>query len=120
MESRRLLGKRGSSVFAVPCREALSARTYRQACRINQRILGVKLSIQTWNIAAKIREIDTWLCTNPKLQPKIRESHPELCFWALAGGHAMSYPKKRQRVLKSGMAYWKTIVRKPAPSLIRP
>ncbi len=60
-ETRKLLGRRGASVFPVPCRKALQARTYRQACRLNQKVLGVKLSIQTWNITAKIREIDTWL-----------------------------------------------------------
>jgi len=118
VETRRLLGKRGSSVFAVPCREALPARTYRQACRINQRILGVKLSIQTWNISAKIREIDTWLRSNPAAQPRIRESHPELCFWALAGGRAMVYPKKslegfeeRFRLLGNNYRYAGAMVR---------
>jgi predicted RNase H-like nuclease len=94
IEARKILGKRGSSVFAVPCRKALEAKTYRQVCRINKRINGVKLSIQTWNICSKIREIDTWLRNDPTAQSKVRESHPELCFWALAGGQAMSHPKK--------------------------
>jgi predicted RNase H-like nuclease len=94
LETRRILGRRGSSVFAVPSRKALQAGTYRQACAINKRVNGVKLSIQTWNIRAKIKEVDTWVSNNPKAQPRIRESHPELCFWALAGGHAMVYPKK--------------------------
>jgi len=94
IEARKKLGKRGSSVFAAPCREALEAGTYRQACRINKRVNGVKLSIQTWNICSKIREIDTWLRNNPTVQPKVRESHPELCFWALAGRYAMAHSKK--------------------------
>jgi predicted RNase H-like nuclease len=94
-ETRKILGQRASSVFPVPCREALQAKTYHRACQINKRITGVKLSIQTWNISAKIREIDIWLRTNPKLQPKIRESHPELCFWAMAGGRPMVYAKKK-------------------------
>lgn len=117
LETRRILGKRGASVFAVPCREALQARTYRQACRINKRILGVMLSIQTWNICAKIREIDTWLRSNPKAQSRIRESHPELCFWALADAHAMVYPKnssqgfeERYRVLEKNCRHTAAIV----------
>jgi len=117
LETRRILGKRGASVFAVPCREALQARTYREACRINERIMGVMLSIQTWNICAKIREIDTWLRSNPKAQPRIRESHPELCFWALADAHAMVYPKKssqgfeeRYRVLEKNCRHTGAIV----------
>jgi predicted RNase H-like nuclease len=95
IEARKKLGKRGSSVFAAPCREALEAKTYRQACRINKRVNGVKLSIQTWNICSKIREIDTWLRNNPTVQSKVRESHPELCFWAMAGGQPMVYTKKK-------------------------
>jgi predicted RNase H-like nuclease len=94
IEARKILGKRGSSVFSVPCRGALETKTYRQACRINKRINGVRLSIQTWNICSKIREIDTWLRNNPTMQSKVRESHPELCFWAMAGEQPMAYSKK--------------------------
>ena len=96
-ETRKLLGKRGSSVFPVPCRKALRAKTYRQACRINQQVMGMKLSIQTWNIAAKINEIDTWLQRSREVRPRVRESHPELCFWALAGEHIMAHSKKTAR-----------------------
>lgn len=93
--ARKMLGKRGSSVFPAPCREALQAATYRRACRINKRVTGAKLSIQTWNICTKIREIDSWLRNHPVERPTIRESHPELCFRALAGGMPMAYSKKR-------------------------
>ena len=94
LETRRLLGRRGSSLFAVPCRKALQAKSYRQACQINKQVTGVKLSIQTWNLFAKIKEVDTWLQNAREAQPKIRESHPELCFWALAGARTMAYSKK--------------------------
>ena len=95
IETRKLLGRRASSVFPVPCRKALQAKTYSQACRINQQVMGVKLSIQTWNISAKIVEVDSFLRNNKMAQHRIRESHPELCFWALAGGHPMAYSKKK-------------------------
>lgn len=93
-QARKLLGRRGSSVFAVPCRQALKAKSYRQACRINKRVMGFKISIQTWNIAAKIKEVDTWLQNTQSAQRRVRESHPELCFWALAGRHVMAHSKK--------------------------
>lgn len=96
-ETRKMLGRRGASVFAAPCRDALQAHTYRRACRINKRSTGVQLSIQSWNICAKIGEIDIWLLHNQKARPKVRESHPELCFWALAGGRAMAHSKKSSR-----------------------
>ncbi|MGD8991537.1 MAG: DUF429 domain-containing protein [Desulfobacterales bacterium] len=94
LETRQLLGRRGSSVFGVPCRRALQAKNYHQACRINKQVVGVKLSIQAWQIAAKIKEVDTWLQNTRKAQSMVCESHPELCFWALAGKHSMAYPKK--------------------------
>lgn len=53
--ARKLLKERASSVFPVPCRQAICAATYKEACRINQKMIGVKLSVQTWNITGKIR-----------------------------------------------------------------
>jgi predicted RNase H-like nuclease len=94
LQTRKILRQRASSVFAVPCREALKAKTYHSACRINQQVLGVRLSIQTWNIFPKINEIDQWLRHQKPARQRIRESHPELCFWALAGGRPMAYSKK--------------------------
>ncbi len=97
VEARRLLRKRASSVFPVPCRQAIHATSYQEACKINQKILGVKLSVQTWNISGKIREVDDWLRKDKKARQCVRESHPEICFWALAGGRPMSHYKKSER-----------------------
>ncbi len=94
-ETRKMLDRRASSVFPVPCREALQAKTYSQACRLNQQVMGVKLTIQTWNISAKIHDVDRLLRNNKQARRRIRESHPELCFWSLAGGHPMVYSKKK-------------------------
>jgi predicted RNase H-like nuclease len=96
-EARKILKHRGSSIFPVPCREALKTKTYGQACRINKKVLGVRLSVQSWNISGKIREVDRWMIKNKPMRGCIRESHPELCFWALAGGQAMKHSKKTPR-----------------------
>jgi predicted RNase H-like nuclease len=93
-QTRKILHHRASSVFAVPCRQALKAKTYRRACEINRQVLGVGLSIQTWNISSKINEVDQWLLRKKQARHRIRESHPELCFWSLAGGRPMTYSKK--------------------------
>ena len=95
LQTRQILKRRGSSVFPVPCREALAAKTYPDAVRINQQVLGVGLSIQTWNISSKINEVDRWLRHKKPPRQQMRESHPELCFWAMAGGRPMAYSKKR-------------------------
>lgn len=91
--ARRLLGRRGVTVFSPPCREALSAKSYRQACSINQRVVGRKISLQAWNIAPKIRECDQIFRSRPALSHRLLEAHPELCFAALAGG-PLSEPKR--------------------------
>lgn len=84
--ARSLLSGRSSSVFPVPCRSAVYANTYREACRINEARFGKKISLQAWNICPKIREIDVVLAKHPALQRRIFESHPELAFQVLNQG----------------------------------
>ena len=86
---------RHTSVFSPPCREALEAQTYAEACRINHAIRGRKISIQTWHILPKIKEVDHFLQATPRARNVLRETHPEICFWALAGGRAMMHPKRK-------------------------
>ncbi len=94
-EARRVLGPpRSSSVFLVPCRPSLYARGYREACRINERYTGRRLSRQSWNIARKTREVDELLQSHPRARRGVREIHPEVLFWALNGGESMKYNKR--------------------------
>lgn len=96
-EARRLLGApRASSVFPAPTRPALYANSYEEACEINARLCGRRLSRQTWGIAQKIRRIDELLRSREDLRAFVRESHPEICFWSLNGQRAMSENKKRK------------------------
>lgn len=95
-QARRVLGMpRASSVFPAPSRTATYAASYEQACSLNQQRLGRKLSKQSWNIAAKIREIDELLLKQKHLATKLRESHPEVCFWALNNKIPMRFNKKK-------------------------
>ncbi|MGD8252227.1 MAG: DUF429 domain-containing protein [Desulfobacterales bacterium] len=91
---KALAPRRHRSVFSPPCRQALSAETYEEACRINQEVCGSGISIQTWRILPRIREVDAFLRAIPRARGIVRESHPEICFWALAGFHPMAHPKK--------------------------
>ncbi|MGO9120784.1 MAG: DUF429 domain-containing protein [Desulfomonilaceae bacterium] len=108
LEARKLLGKRHSSVFPVPCRGAIYTESYGEACAINEQQTGRRLSKQTWAITPKIREVDQFLLNHEKARINMREIHPEVCFWGLAGGRPMSYNKKkpsganeRQQTLRS-------------------
>lgn len=95
--ARKILKKRASSVFSAPVRKVLQARDYKEACRINQQILGKKISIQTWNILPKIKEVDRFLSAlPPNRRFIIRESFPELGFWALSAGRIMPHRKKTE------------------------
>ena len=96
--ARKLLGPRRSSVFPAPCREAIYASSYEEACDVNQRLTGKRLSVENWNIIPKIREMDCLLSDNTSARGRIREIHPELCFWGLAA-RPMQHAKKRNEGL---------------------
>jgi len=83
--ARRRLPGRASSVFSIPCRPAVFASSYVQACDINQARLGKRLSLQAWYICPKIRELDDLLQSNQQAAFVVREAHPELAFARLRG-----------------------------------
>ena len=68
---------------------------YSEASDCNWKVTGRKLSKQAWAIAPKIKEVDDLMRQDPEARSKIREVHPEVCFWAFAGEKAMSYPKDK-------------------------
>ncbi len=84
--ARRILGQpRGRSVFRVPCRAAVYEDTREDASQVNIQRTGTGISPFTWGIVPKIKEMDEFLNANFEARAIVRESHPELCFWALAG-----------------------------------
>lgn len=86
---------RAASVFRAACRKAVyDAKTYEEAKAINELMTTKRIPIQTWGIIPKIKEVDKFLLQNSNTRSKIREIHPEVCFWALAKGHPMNFNKK--------------------------
>ncbi len=94
LEARALLGNRRSSVFPPPSRLALNQNDYHKASTVNFDCTGRRLSKQSFAIMTKIKEIDDFLF-NKNIQNKIREMHPEVCFWALNGKKPMIFNKKK-------------------------
>ncbi len=93
--ARRALGRgKGGSVFPAPPRALLAARTYAEACGMRQTLEGKKISLQTWNILPKIREVDAALQAQPGLRGRIFESFPELSFVYLNAGLPLPYRKR--------------------------
>ncbi len=96
LEARKILDKRKSSIFPAPSRLAINCNEYRLASQKNKEATGRGLSKQTFGIIPKIREVDNFIRSeyyNPR-KKRIREVHPEVCFWGLNGCSEMEYNKK--------------------------
>ena len=85
IEARKILGKKASSIFNCPCRQAVYKDSYKEANEMNKNVLGKGLSQQSYAICPKIREIDMFLKDNEEYKDKLIESHPEICFSKLNG-----------------------------------
>ena len=59
-KAREMLRPRGSTVFPVPCRQAVQKERVDQKS-VNEKVLRKSLSEQTINIIPKIRELDDFL-----------------------------------------------------------
>lgn len=107
--ARRLLGRpRSSSVFNPPTRRMLGAKTYEE-------VRHHGLSIQSFGILAKIREVDARM--TPHLQKRVLECHPELAFMAL-GGAAAKHNKKTPEGRKERIECLRSIPRKRFPDVM--
>ena len=91
--ARRLLGRRGASIFPAPARPALDETDYAGASAVNHACTGRKLSKQSFYIMKKIREVDTFIRDFPG-RNRIFESHPELAFLALNRFVPLAFSKK--------------------------
>lgn len=106
--ARKLLGQpRGSSVFPAPCRASLAANNHADASAINLRLTGRGLSQQAFGIVPKIGEVDDAI--TPECQQWAFEVHPEVCFWALAGGRPMTHRKKITAGVDERLALLRTV-----------
>ena len=78
-EARRLLGRKGSSVFAVPPRSVLRLEPYAEANARCKAQFGFGISRQSYSLRSKILEVDALD------DGRLFEIHPELAFQAMAG-----------------------------------
>jgi predicted RNase H-like nuclease len=109
---RGQLGKRGSSVFPVPVREAVYAGSYAEACEENRKRTGKKISRQSWNIVPEIRAMDIFLTRYRECIFTLRESSPELCFARMAAMTAteLQHGKNTQEGIRQRVAVLEEIV----------
>ncbi|MBW1992041.1 MAG: DUF429 domain-containing protein [Deltaproteobacteria bacterium] len=125
-EARRVLGPRKASVFPVPCRAAVYQPDYDAAIRENLRLTGKSIFKAVWRIVPRIREVDELLRREPSARRVVRESHPEVSFWALNRGRPLAHPKRtaagaaeRRQLLKAILAglqpSWGKLLEGPLP-----
>jgi predicted RNase H-like nuclease len=95
LEARAALGRRGPSVFPAPCRSVLGLASYEAASAENHRCTGRRLSKQSFAITPRILDVEDYLRRSWATGPVIREMHPEVCFWALAG-RPMAHAKRSE------------------------
>ena len=91
VEARRVLGPRRSSVFPAPDPRVAGAPTYEGALALSRSLTGAGISKQGFAISAKVAEVNRAMA--PALQARVIEVHPEVGFWALAGGRPMAHAK---------------------------
>ena len=97
LEARQLLGaSRGTSVFPAPIRPVLSANSPDEASEIRNKVEGKKMSRPAFRVLARARQVDASLRETPKLRAQVREIHPEVSFFFLAGGRPMRESKKTE------------------------
>jgi len=97
LQARRLLKTgRASSVFPAPIRSVLSVVSREQASQLRFKTEGKRMTVQAWAIVGKIREVDAILQANTEIRNKVREVHPEICFYFLAGEKSCQYSKKKE------------------------
>jgi len=93
--ARACLRRRRNSVFPAPIRPALRAVTREDASRITSLRDGRRVGAQAWALYRKIRDVDDLLQSNATARQRIREVHPEVCFWAWASRQPMRCHKKK-------------------------
>jgi predicted RNase H-like nuclease len=97
IEARRFLGRRGSSVFPAPPRSSLTCTNYQSALATARSTTGRGISVQTFNIIAKIAELDRLI--SPVDHDRVVEIHPECSFKML--NDSRDLPPKRTPIGKA-------------------
>ena len=87
--ARTFVGRRRSSVFAMPPAEVFRVEKYEDACARCRELTGSAPSKQTWELRAKIREAEEIAAQDAR----IIEVHPEVSFRALHG-RELTHAKK--------------------------
>ena len=93
--ARAELGARRSTIFVTPVRAALDQHVHADAVRVNRELAGTGISIQAFNLAPKILEVDQWVRTTAL---RVAEAHPEMSFARMAGAPLVATKKTAEGI----------------------
>ncbi len=102
-EIHQLLGRQSASLFRVPCRAAVYAKTKAEMYQLHEHYMHQKLTPFSINLIPKIREVDGWLRQHQEMQSVCYESHPETAFQLLSG-QRLSHSKRTREGLHERFA----------------
>lgn len=88
--ARRLLGRRGASVFDAPPHDVLRAPDHATANHRSRERYGRGVSVQAWNLVPKMLDVEPHWHQAPE---RIFEVHPELSFATMRGA-VVEQPKQ--------------------------
>lgn len=93
--ARKLLGRRGRSVFPAADARVVEVVPYAAASARLRSLTGKGISKQAFAIYDKTASVNRLVTT--EMQNRVIEVHPELSFWAMEGMRPMSFPKRDRR-----------------------
>lgn len=102
--ARQRLRHRHVCVFAAPSRAACQAASKAEARERNLAELGKSLSEQALGICAKVAEVDALLLSDTRARARVREIHPEVCFWAMNNGEPLNDAKTTRAGVQARLA----------------
>jgi predicted RNase H-like nuclease len=91
--ARAVLGDRAGAVVPPPVRPVVRKRRYPVAERTSERLTGRGLSERAFARTEPLAALDDLLGEVPEARAVVAESHPELCFRALAGA-PLEHPRE--------------------------
>jgi predicted RNase H-like nuclease len=79
---RRVLGRRGTTVFDAAVRDAYEAATHAEGSALHRERTGRGLSVQAWHLGPRVLDAGAFARSGSHL---VLEVHPELSFASMAG-----------------------------------
>jgi predicted RNase H-like nuclease len=102
--AQKALERQGSSVFLTPPRSCLEAKNVIEFQSMHKAIMGKGAGLPVWGIIPKMLEvnrvIEDRIASDPTLQDRIIEFHPELTWQCLAGSSKLFSKRVTEGVLQ--------------------